>query len=86
MIQKIFSFPFPILITTEDTWLVAECPLLHIATQGKTEKEIRENMQDLIEEYLNDPDTPKDHLKGMISTSLTYIPVSVPQKLFHGKT
>ena len=41
---------------------MAECPLLNIATQGKTEKEVKENMKDLIKEYLSDlnkPETPK---------------------------
>ena len=78
--------PFPVLVTTEGQWFVAECPLLHIATQGKTEKEVKENMQDLIEEYLNDPDTSKEHLKNMPSISLSYISVSVPQRLLYGKT
>lgn len=84
--KRVFSLPFPILITTEGKWFVAECPVLHIATQGRTEKEVKENMQDLIEEYLNDPDTPKDHLQEMNLVSLSYISVSVPQKLLHGKT
>lgn len=84
--HRLFSLPFPILITTEDKWFVAECPLLHIATQGKTEKEVKENMQDLIEDYLNDPDTSKEHLKDMASISLSYISVAVPQRLLHGKT
>lgn len=53
-VDKVFS------LTTEGKWFVAECPVLHIATQGKTEKEVKENMQDLIEEYLDDPDTPKE--------------------------
>lgn len=83
--NRLFSLPFPVLITTEGKWFVAECPLLHIATQGKTEKEAKENIQDLIEEYLDDPDTPKKHLKDITSISLSYIPVSVPPKLLHGK-
>lgn len=84
--NRLFTLPFPVLIATEGKWFVAECPLLHIATQGKTEKEVKENMQDLIEEYLKDPDTSKDHLKDMASISLSYISVPVPQKLLHGKT
>lgn len=84
--NRLFPLPFPVLITTEGKWFVAECPLLHIATQGKTEKEVKENMQDLIEEYLDDPDTSKEYLKDMASISLSYISVSVPQRLFHGKT
>ena len=51
--------PLPILITKENKWFVASCPILDIATQGKTEKEVKENMADLINDYLNDPDTPK---------------------------
>lgn len=61
------SLPFPVLITTEGKWFVAECPLLHIATQGKTEKEVKENMQALIEDYLDDPDTPYVHQKRIIT-------------------
>lgn len=51
--------PFPVVITKENKWFVAVCPLLDIATQGKTEKEVKENMADLINDYLCDPDTPK---------------------------
>lgn len=46
----------------EDGWFVAECPILDIATQGKTEEETKENMEDLINEYFRDPDTPKPKL------------------------
>ena len=51
--------PLPIIITRENKWFVASCPILDVATQGKTEKEVKENMADLINDYLNDPDTPK---------------------------
>ena len=33
--------------------------MLDIATQGRTEEEVKENMVDLIEEYKEDPDTQK---------------------------
>ena len=49
------QIPLPVLITKEDKWFVASCPILDIATQGKTEKEVKENMADLINEYLSDP-------------------------------
>ena len=49
----------PIVISREGKWHVAACLLLDIATQGKTEKEVRENMEGLINEYFEDPDTPK---------------------------
>jgi predicted RNase H-like HicB family nuclease len=31
--------------------------MLDIATQGKSEEEVKENMVDLIHDYLSDPDT-----------------------------
>jgi len=49
--------PLPVVISKEGKWFVASCPVLDIATQGKTEKEVRENMEDLINDYFNDPDT-----------------------------
>ena len=55
--------PFPIVITKENKWFVASCPLLDIATQGKTEKEVKENMADLINDYLSDPDTLKPSIE-----------------------
>ena len=51
------SLPLPIIIMKEKKWFVASCPLLNIATQGETEQEVKENMDDLIDEYLQDPDT-----------------------------
>lgn len=44
--------PLPVILTKEGKWFVAACPVLDIATQGKTEKEVKENMEDLINEYL----------------------------------
>lgn len=84
--KKSIQFPFPVFITKEGKWFVAECPIFNIATQGKTEKEVKENMKDLIREYLEDPDTPKGQFKKVVSSSLTYIPVSVSKELLYGKT
>lgn len=69
--QKI-NFPFPIFITKEDKWFIAECPILDIATQGRTEKEVKEMIEDLIKQYLEDPDTSKERLKEMMPTSLSF--------------
>ena len=84
--RKLIQFPFPVFITKEGKWFVAECPILNIATQGKTEEEVRDNIEDLIKEYLKDPDTPKNQLKKIPSSSLSYIPVLVPKELLYGKT
>ncbi|MCK4327018.1 MAG: type II toxin-antitoxin system HicB family antitoxin [Candidatus Diapherotrites archaeon] len=53
------AIPLPIIVTKEDKWFVASCPVLDVATQGKTEKEVKENMAELVNEYMKDPDTPK---------------------------
>jgi len=53
----------PIMIMKEGEWYVASCPPLDIATQGKTEQEVRENMEDLIDEYLSDEDTAKPEIE-----------------------
>jgi len=81
-----FYFPFPIFIGREGKWHVASCPLLDIATQGKTQEEVKENIKALIEEYLSDPDTPKPNFKEASFPSLTYISARAPRHLFHGKT
>lgn len=74
--------PLPVVISKEGRWFVASCPVLDIATQGKTEKEVRENMEDLINDYFNDPDTPKPKMKALMSVSLTNIPVNIPKRCF----
>lgn len=76
----------PIVIAKERKWFVAACPLLDIATQGKTEEEVKENMEDLINDYLKDKDTPKPEIKAIMSVSLTNIPVKIPERILHGKT
>lgn len=83
--KKSIQFPFPIFITTEGKWFVAECPVLNIATQGKTEKEVKENIKNLIKEYLKDPDTPKEGLRKITASSLSYIPVSVSKDVLYGR-
>jgi predicted RNase H-like HicB family nuclease len=62
------KMPLPVILTKEGKWFVAACPVLDIATQGKTEKEVKENMEDLINEYLKDPDTPKPKIEAFDSS------------------
>ena len=77
--------PLPVVIAKEGKWFVASCPILDIATQGETEKEVKEMMEDLINEYFKDPDTPKPELKAIMQVSLTNIPVEVPEGVLHSK-
>lgn len=78
--------PVPVLLTREGKWFVASCPILDVATQGRTEKEAKENLADLINEYLRDPDTAKPALNELLSLSMANIPVSIPEGMLHGKT
>lgn len=68
---------FPIVIAREGKWYVASCPILDIATQGKSEQEVKKNIKALINEYLKDPDTRKPSLKNLLDVSLTTISVKV---------
>lgn len=69
----------PIIIMREGEWYVASCPTLDIATQGKTEEEVKDNMQDLIEEYMGDDDIPKPEIESEL-TSLSFIHVRFPKR------
>ncbi len=81
------TIPFPIVIAKEGKWFVASCPVLGIATQGRTEKEVKENMKDLIKDYFEDPDTvkPKISMMKSITVSLTSIPVNIIKGVGHRK-
>jgi predicted RNase H-like HicB family nuclease len=67
----------PIVIGREGKWFVVSCPVLNIATQGKTEKEAKENIKALIEEYLKDPDTLKPDFSKIIFPFLSYIETTI---------
>lgn len=80
------TIPLPVVIMKENEWFVASCPPLGIATQGKTEEEVKENMGDLIDDYLEDPDTPKPEITSMETVSLTIMQKNLPQESINGKT
>ena len=70
----------PIVVMKEGDWFIASCPVLDIATQGETEKEVKENMVDLIDEYLNDEDTPKPNIQEIQMTSLSFVNAKLPKE------
>jgi len=76
--SKCMPIPLPIIMMKEDEWFVACCPILDIATQGKTEKEVKENMADLIDDYFQDPDTVKPKISSIETLSMTFIPKVLP--------
>lgn len=77
---------FPVLISKEGAWFVASCPLLELATQGRTEEEVKANMADLIEEYMEDLDTPKPDWETSFSASATMTSVPVKMRGVHRGT
>lgn len=79
--ERIVSLP--IFITKENEWFVACCPVLDIATQGKSEEEVRENMKELIKEYMKDPDTYKPALRDIVSASV--VMTTIPFRVDYGK-
>ncbi|MFH1391888.1 MAG: type II toxin-antitoxin system HicB family antitoxin [Candidatus Diapherotrites archaeon] len=83
--QNEFPVSLPIVMSKEGRWFVASCPILDIATQGKTEKEVKENMKDLIGEYFEDPDTRKPSLKEILSSSVSLVSMPVKLGVLHGK-
>jgi len=84
--EVIREIPLPVVITKEGKWFVACCPVLDIAAQGRTEKEVKENMEDLINEYFKDKDTVKPKIEAIMSISLTNIPIKIPEGVLYGKT
>ena len=60
----------PIIVSKEGKWYVASCPMLDVATQGKTEGEVRRNIHALIDEYMKDPDTKPRRQMFYISVTI----------------
>lgn len=77
--MKSMTLPFPVVIAKEGKWFVASCPVLGVATQGRTKGEVKEMIADLIADYLSDSDTAKPTASALTSVSLTTVSVSVPK-------
>lgn len=71
----------PVIISKEDKWLVARVPMLGLATQGKTLKEVKENVVDLLNLYFENPHTPKPELRNLnnLDVMLTTVTIFVPK-------
>jgi len=53
---------FPVVFYPEGKSITAVCPIIGVASQGDTWKEAKKNIAEAIDMYMEDPDTPKDHL------------------------
>ena len=71
------KYALPIIISKDGKWYVASCPLLDIATQGKTEGEVKKSIRALINEYMKDPDTKKPNMDSLMEFSLVTVPITV---------
>ncbi len=71
------KYALPIIISKEGKWFVASCPLLDVATQGKTESDVRKSIKALINEYMRDPDTKKPSMNSLMEFSLVTVPITV---------
>lgn len=67
----------------DDKWYMASAPQLDLVTQGRTPKEAKENMSDLLKEYFKDPHTVKPKPEALMDIVL--IPVKIPQGVSHNK-
>lgn len=75
------TLPLPVIIENSGDYIAGWCPILDVATQGKDEKEVKKNMEELIKWYFEDKDTPKPKIKTImnLSISMTNIPVKIPK-------
>ncbi len=78
----------PVVIGREGKWFVARIPILGLATQGKTLKEVKENITDILNLYFENPHTPKPKLHNLSNTDiiLTTVTLSIPKGAGNVKT
>lgn len=71
----------PIVVDKEGKWFVARVPMMDLATQGRTLKEVKENIVDLLNLYFENPHTPKPDLQSLrnLDVKLTTVTVAVPK-------
>ena len=58
---------------------------MHMRSIARWVTEVKENMADLINDYLSDPDTAKPSFEDLISLSLSNIAVTVAEGVLHPK-
>ena len=60
------NYSLSVIIKRDESWFVAFCPELDVASQGKTVEEARSNLKEAVELYLQHADPseielPKEH-------------------------
>ena len=76
--EKTVSAPFVVFRSPSGSgWYIATCPVLDIATQGKTYEEAVKNIREAIELYFEDEDTEKPTSESLESLRAGFISVKV---------
>lgn len=73
-IQAALKHSYNVKYSREGKWLIAEIPELNLATHAETPEELQANLEDLVKDYMEDPDTPKPVNKIQITFSRTSNP------------
>lgn len=82
--DKIITFPFVVLKSPSGSnWYIATCPVLDIATQGKTYEEAVKNIKDAIELYLEDEHTEKPNQESLESFRAGFLTAEVRDVNYH---
>lgn len=82
-----YSVPLPVVFCNGGKWVQAWCPIVDVASQGRNFEEARKNIEEALDMYFEDKDTPKPTLKSLLSlsVSVTTVPVKI-EDLKNGKT
>jgi predicted RNase H-like HicB family nuclease len=74
-----YSVPMPVVFCNGGKWVQAWCPLVDVASQGKNFEEAKKNIEEALDMYFQDKDTPKPALKSLLSmsVSVTTVPVKI---------
>lgn len=76
--EKEVAVPFVVFKSPSGSgWYIATCPVLDIATQGKTSEEAVKNIREAIELYFEDEDTEKPTAESLESLRAGFISVRV---------
>ena len=77
------TIPLPIVLFREGKWIVAHCPIIDVASQGKTSEEAKKNIEEAIDLYMEDKDTVKPNLKEL-DVTISTVCIKMEQTKEHG--
>ena len=60
-----YPVPMPVVFCNGGKWVQAWCPIVDVASQGRNFEEARKNIEEALDMYFEDKDTPKPELKSL---------------------